>query len=1167
MELQNIFEAITPDNIKNIPLVRSCMTAFISQLRRDGKVAEKISRLYDIDSTDYFYIDENDNRIVQKDSNVVRLSKENLKKGLVQFYLNVLYKLIEEAAVNKDVKTALMVRGYDSPILDSINKVFNFEYLGGFRYFQQSSGNREAINYIYEFSTYIERGYIVSDLNLTEVHPLHLEYEGSLHESMFTTFMKKMSHPAGWTNQYQTLLKIGDDDFVDYFGIALDVYLNYIMLDNPASDFPVIWYFYDLDEIKALLKTQVNHHTQTYYTDEELDNVEFIKIDQQPVIKTYTRRDVPCKQYDFSNGYTLYDNGCVYYLRTELFNRINWESQNEIDAQYILHRGTQDPIVRYLGYRLIPDININNWHFVYRDEFDIDFELFMGHTDDNYYFMEDDSNALNISGDSYHYITGYDEGFNNVTNYNNVINNFNNAYSLQISFDTYYISALKVYDDFGHGFIKTSNLTNREPQLVTVPVYYFDGQNLYIEIHDAENGKTYIYLNNVNTNFNETITNIDYSVINKLTITGSVTSSKTLKFASRSKTATKTVNGSFTHTFDVSACSENEDYTLTLGSLKIKSNLVQQESNRPNIKITQQSTFSQAIVTSAYTNKNSQKGIASGNGDTLYNYTLDNPDVYDNVYNTIIEGSLRTVNHKTDKMCTYINYGYRKNPSESIDCYIPCCTKYTEDDFYIEYYEAVGSYLVFDNDECTDNSVFYHPVGRYMYFRENNTVDNFFTEGYIVNEHSFTNKSQNWYKNKKTYEMQPLEESYYLTFQYSPGKFEPPVENEPTPTPVPEHASNILLDSPMNGALTDLTGNYTVYDSMSFMPADKNGVKPVEFRTGLTEQALYISEYVWNDYTPDFTEYPPIEYPSEQESGWREAAMMIPDDYIDQQVSDDYWDGEVIIDNYDANYVTPVYAWSNHAVVYVANSYIRNVNGYNTTVLSNGGSQWDIDPEVSYCSVNSLEVRANNNTDKKHFMAEIDIRLNVIDDLNDLLHKVNLGGDYYIMYYPFITEAGEGSNWVDSYSELTYDSMYYDTCTVSTPIVKIYTLIKYNKTQSKWNVMLFWNDDGDEPEYEWNNGYDYQNSVKFYDITEKALNSQWVHIKVYTTEQMNGTVKLIIDNNEFTINRSAFNSNNFYLHNKNIWLGIQETSYDYHNVYAYQQAANLKLYVWEDLNA
>lgn len=764
MDLQNIFESLTPDNIKNIPVVKNCMQAFIDQLKRDAAVATKISKLYDIDSTEYFYIDSNNNKITHSDSNIVKLSKENLKIGLVQFYINVLYKLIEEAATNSNVKTALALREYDSPIFNDIEKVLNFEYLGGFRYFQQSAGNRDSINYIYEFSVYLERGYAVRDLQLKEYPPMHMEYSGSLHESMFTNFMKKLVHPAGWTQNAETVAAVYD--LTDYFGIELDVTLNYILLDNPARIATTIWCFKEPGKIRRLLSTQDNPHTGEHYTDEEIDELRFIYIDGQPTVDEFMRGEAKCKQFNLPNGMTLYDNGCVYYLKTSLYNEINWMSQADIDEHYIASRRGSDPIEKFLGYRLLRDASIESWHFIYYDDFDYQVESELGQYDDDFYFVECDANALNISGNEYRYIPGFDEAYNKVSSFNAVNIGVESTYRIQFEYYVSRLSLLRIYDDFGHGYIYTIESEHRKRRNFTCSSLSFEGKNLYIDILDPENVCTYIHLNNLNNvNSNYVITNVDYSDRDRLVVTGYSNLATTLTY-SGSLIFQRNVNGNFTEIFDTSNLNENEDYTLQLGDLIIRSNLIKSDIKRPAITFPYY-TYSMPsnISSTAITKRSSHAGITSGDGDTFYNYTLDDPDTFNN---TIIEGNPVRRNYKNSDTLTFIDRGYRKNPSESSDCYILNCTHYVEDDFFIENIGAKGTYLVFNNDSY-DEGLSINQTGCYLYFREPGTYDNFFTEGYLINNNVFTAKGDNTIStgtnSLKSYEMKHFEDAYYLTFK------------------------------------------------------------------------------------------------------------------------------------------------------------------------------------------------------------------------------------------------------------------------------------------------------------------------------------------------------------------------------------------------------------------
>ena len=49
MDLNTIFEAIVPGNIKDIPLIRKSFKIFIEQLNKNSVIAQRIDKIFDID--------------------------------------------------------------------------------------------------------------------------------------------------------------------------------------------------------------------------------------------------------------------------------------------------------------------------------------------------------------------------------------------------------------------------------------------------------------------------------------------------------------------------------------------------------------------------------------------------------------------------------------------------------------------------------------------------------------------------------------------------------------------------------------------------------------------------------------------------------------------------------------------------------------------------------------------------------------------------------------------------------------------------------------------------------------------------------------------------------------------------------------------------------------
>ena len=217
MNLNIIFESIVPDNIKNIPVVRKCTEIFIEQLKRNSTIAQRISNLYSVDRVSFLQTDKYGNVTEISDSEFLTETKNNLKNALFSVYLNVLYNLAQNIQSNSNIREATIARNYeDTLITKNIFDVLTSEYLGAFRYFQQNSGTKKAIKYIYQFAKYLETGYIYDDLEITEDGCFSVNYKGTLHKYYFSEFNQPMSHPCGWCYDYTTILNLVLED---YFGI------------------------------------------------------------------------------------------------------------------------------------------------------------------------------------------------------------------------------------------------------------------------------------------------------------------------------------------------------------------------------------------------------------------------------------------------------------------------------------------------------------------------------------------------------------------------------------------------------------------------------------------------------------------------------------------------------------------------------------------------------------------------------------------------------------------------------------------------------------------------------------------------------------------------------------------------------------------------------------
>ena len=103
MNLKYIFDAITPENIKNIPVIRSAMDIFIQNLEKNAKVSKDIRKIYESDN-------------------------ENVKIALIKTYLNSLYNVISKAQTNKVIKNKLDEHELlDVPLKTKITSILNEE--------------------------------------------------------------------------------------------------------------------------------------------------------------------------------------------------------------------------------------------------------------------------------------------------------------------------------------------------------------------------------------------------------------------------------------------------------------------------------------------------------------------------------------------------------------------------------------------------------------------------------------------------------------------------------------------------------------------------------------------------------------------------------------------------------------------------------------------------------------------------------------------------------------------------------------------------------------------------------------------------------------------------------------------------------------------------------
>lgn len=486
MDLNVIFDAIVPGNIKEIPLIQKSFKIFIDQLNKNAVVSQRINKIFEIDSNDFLKFNEQGEIEKITDSEFLKKAKNNLKSGLLMMYLGLLYELIGSIQTNSLIREATLIRNYEnSLIFKEQYNILTSEYLGTFRTVQQSVGIENAIHYIYQLSKYIETGIMIDDLDIKFKEPSNfvLNYEGSLHKYYFTEFMRNLSHPCGWTYTYTTILKIVLED---YFGIVFKYTLPRILIKNANNKyifFTPLNKNQFLDSLREAIKSDetristIWQENALYYdhdnfntrevTFKDIENFNFYETDDfnpSEVEEIFKEFDVILVHYDYlrydfytsetgeyKNSLVTFTNGkCIFSDQKNVyfgdssgfFDYIpNLDNFYKFDQYFDLDCGSEGEIKDRSEYELL-----------YTDdcEFTALFEPTCTYGETSY-LDRNIENAFKLSGPSYVYEQGYDESKKNLNFSSRFSDNFNLIVPLKTKMPCYF----EAKSDFGQFFRKT----------------------------------------------------------------------------------------------------------------------------------------------------------------------------------------------------------------------------------------------------------------------------------------------------------------------------------------------------------------------------------------------------------------------------------------------------------------------------------------------------------------------------------------------------------------------------------------------------------------------------------------------------------------------------------------------------------------------------------------
>jgi hypothetical protein len=552
--LESIFEAITPDNIKNIPVIKHTMQDFIDNLEANSKIARQIISLYDTEK----YSD---------DSKIIQNAKQRVRNGLYLLYVNTLYKCLQNISTSKEVNKILNTFNYiNSPLKKfqdannitssitpittnpsiadltppeqasyfatsgasrNINSdessteteissrkyiqksdatigkaecdvnttfattVINNEYISSNREFSQKVGTQDGLKYIYAFAKYIETGSVENDFTVDEVNPFIVHYEGSLNSTIFNSIVKAMAHPVGWTYDYTTVFTIA---LRDYFGIEFIYKFTKLEVQDQSGNFCV---FTDKtkEEIFDQFRTEINPKTQLPFTDDEISR-------QVSVVEN--RHVYDYQYWEDQNGYS--------------HQLISFDDKDE----HILYRDGAKQLIYYTiyedyvnGLKLPERVFDEKWslnmemtadvRFLYSDEIEQEEEFQIGWIRDSDHEIQpteasfnEDKNMFKVVGEPYVYVQGVDESRNRCLNHNSV-NKAAEKHVATLELNQDYDGTITVYDDDGNS--ETVNCIKNRNIIANGEIDYWNSKvNYSRNDYVVHNGLIFKSLMNNNTN-------------------------------------------------------------------------------------------------------------------------------------------------------------------------------------------------------------------------------------------------------------------------------------------------------------------------------------------------------------------------------------------------------------------------------------------------------------------------------------------------------------------------------------------------------------------------------------------------------------------------------------------------------------------------------------------
>jgi hypothetical protein len=207
-DLQSIFDAITPENIKDVPLIKDAMAIFIDTLEELSKESIEIRNIF---------------------------QNAFIKEELFKTYLNDLFMVFKRLENNQKILDTIDIlnnnykqqTGTDEDVVSrdivyNISKYVTEEHFLTFKSFKETKGTVLAIEYIYELINSLFNNQL-SDIKfeLREEGPFRIDMTGPLPRDFYDYIVHPLAHPLGFVYTYDRAIKFLLEDYFSLVEIGV----------------------------------------------------------------------------------------------------------------------------------------------------------------------------------------------------------------------------------------------------------------------------------------------------------------------------------------------------------------------------------------------------------------------------------------------------------------------------------------------------------------------------------------------------------------------------------------------------------------------------------------------------------------------------------------------------------------------------------------------------------------------------------------------------------------------------------------------------------------------------------------------------------------------------------------------------------------------------------